>query len=455
MSFHSKSDDKKKQPLAPQGSSKSVQSKSRGQTKDVNKTTLPSIVNDALESPGQPLSNDTSELMESRFNYDFSKVRLHTDTQANQSAQALKARAYTIQNDIVFGRGQYQPTTTEGKRLMAHELTHVVQQNCSATEPAEQGKISSATDMEEETAHRFAEEAIAKNPEYNIPEAQLALSQSSPSQIQRQEIADPPDLTLRYSPSTAAVMGSETLSSFAINSPALTSTHRNQLTELAATILNLLEQYPGGIVSIVGHADATGSEPHNMRLGQQRAESVRDALIDAGVPADVITTDSAGEESLRVQTQRAEGLNRRVEISFRPEPSIQLNIPPLSLQSPTAPDPEEAQPDLELRIPPPRPETPEERIDRIIRTPPPAPPQRRSFNDLFWQSVDDGLDSIMNKFKVPDELRGLVRQGAHAAIERGAQAILDQALDSAGIQGEAREAIRQAVRAMERTPMIR
>ncbi len=63
--------------------------------------------------------------MESRFGYDFTDVRVHTDTRA---AEALNARAFTMGKDVVFGAGQYSPWTTAGKKLIAHELTHVVQQ---------------------------------------------------------------------------------------------------------------------------------------------------------------------------------------------------------------------------------------------------------------------------------------------------------------------------------------
>jgi len=79
----------------------------------------------AQRGGGQPLSAETRTFMESRFGYDFTDVRVHTDTQA---AEALNARAFTMGKDVVFGAGQYSPWTTAGKRLIAHELTHVVQQ---------------------------------------------------------------------------------------------------------------------------------------------------------------------------------------------------------------------------------------------------------------------------------------------------------------------------------------
>src|SRR5260221_419650 len=70
---------------------------------------------------------------EPRFDLDLSSVRVHTDGRAAQSAQSISAHAYTSDNDIVFGTGRYAPATQEGKRLLAHELTHVVQQRGGAT----------------------------------------------------------------------------------------------------------------------------------------------------------------------------------------------------------------------------------------------------------------------------------------------------------------------------------
>lgn len=81
-----------------------------------------------LRGLGRPLSADERNFFEPRFNRDFSDVRIHTDMHAAQSAQQINALAYTMGNHIVFNQGQYQPTSANGKRLMAHELTHVVQQ---------------------------------------------------------------------------------------------------------------------------------------------------------------------------------------------------------------------------------------------------------------------------------------------------------------------------------------
>jgi hypothetical protein len=92
---------------------------------------IPPIVNEALRSPGQPLDASARAFMEPRFGHDFSQVRVHTDSRAAESAVAVDALAYTVGSDIVFERGNYNPQTGTGRRLLAHELTHVLQQSGS------------------------------------------------------------------------------------------------------------------------------------------------------------------------------------------------------------------------------------------------------------------------------------------------------------------------------------
>jgi hypothetical protein len=89
---------------------------------------VPPIVHEMLRSPGQPLDPATSASMETLFGYNFSRVRVHTDAKAAESARAVNAQAYTIGHDIAFGLRQYAPRTPEGKKLLAHELRHVVEQ---------------------------------------------------------------------------------------------------------------------------------------------------------------------------------------------------------------------------------------------------------------------------------------------------------------------------------------
>ena len=103
----------------------------------------PASVDQALASPGRPLEPELRQDMEQRFGYNFSRVRVHSDTAAEQSAREVAANAYTAGHNIVFGAGRFAPTTLEGRRLIAHELTHVVQQRTAqltglARQPAKQ-----------------------------------------------------------------------------------------------------------------------------------------------------------------------------------------------------------------------------------------------------------------------------------------------------------------------------
>lgn len=84
---------------------------------------------DTSRPGGAPLPESMRGFFEPRLGYDFGGVRVHADGEAAESARALHARAYTVGSNIVFGAGQYAPGTHEGKRLLAHELTHVVQQS--------------------------------------------------------------------------------------------------------------------------------------------------------------------------------------------------------------------------------------------------------------------------------------------------------------------------------------
>jgi len=100
----------------------------------------------SLKGGGQPLPKSERAFFEPRFGADFSHVRIHNDSTATKMARSINSRAFTIGRDVVFGAGQYSPDTVTGKRLLAHELTHVVQQNramphCSVVQRREKGRL--------------------------------------------------------------------------------------------------------------------------------------------------------------------------------------------------------------------------------------------------------------------------------------------------------------------------
>ncbi|HEY8968605.1 MAG TPA: DUF4157 domain-containing protein [Puia sp.] len=114
-------------------------------------------VKQALQSGGQPLDGHTRSFMESRFGYDFSRVQIHDDPLAHRSSSEINALAYTHGNHIVFGAGKYRPETAAGKQLLAHELTHVVQQQSAVQTQL----IQRAAD----DTHSLQSEELAGDPE--------------------------------------------------------------------------------------------------------------------------------------------------------------------------------------------------------------------------------------------------------------------------------------------------
>jgi hypothetical protein len=117
----------------------------------------PPIVHEVLRSPGQPLDPAAREALEPRFGRDFSQVRVHSDGRAAESARAVDALAYTVGPQIVFAGGRYEPGRGAGLKLLAHELTHVVQQEGRDTSGPL--RVGPAGDAFEQEADRMAEGA--------------------------------------------------------------------------------------------------------------------------------------------------------------------------------------------------------------------------------------------------------------------------------------------------------
>lgn len=121
-----------------------------------------SRVRSALQSPGQPLEKETQSLMESRFQHNFSSVRVHTGSRAEESARALQANAYALGRDVVFGQGRYNPSSEDGLHLIAHELAHVVQQqHAPAPGPQTDLEVSEPGDAAEREAESAADQVAA------------------------------------------------------------------------------------------------------------------------------------------------------------------------------------------------------------------------------------------------------------------------------------------------------
>ena len=123
-------------------------------------------VTESLARPGTPLEPAVRRDMESALGHDFGDVRVHTDAAAATSARAVQAQAYTVGSHVVFGEGRYQPGTTEGRRTLAHELTHVVQQRqgpVDGTPVARSGlQVSDPGDPFEREAEAVADQVVQR-----------------------------------------------------------------------------------------------------------------------------------------------------------------------------------------------------------------------------------------------------------------------------------------------------
>jgi hypothetical protein len=176
-------------------------------------------VDETLHSPGEPLDESVRSPLETSFGQDFSGVRIHTDAHAAASAEAVSARAYTVGDQIAFAAGAYDPYSFEGRKLIAHELTHVAQhsggESAGATESLRVSKPSEPAETEAhsvsdrvaagETAHqsvrvdgvlaRDRDKSGAK-PEIKVPDAKpLEGPEAKPEETK--PVAEPADMTAR------------------------------------------------------------------------------------------------------------------------------------------------------------------------------------------------------------------------------------------------------------------
>lgn len=158
--------------------------------------TAPPSVTDTLAHSGQPLSGETQAFFAPRFGFDFSGVRVHDDGPAAASAHDLRAKAYTVGRHVVFNSGQYAPQTPAGMRLLAHELTHVVQQagrdrelaqreldDSELTDDADIGE--SAPVIEDDDAADGDSPVVGSSPVFDADEDSLQLKRDEAQIVQR------------------------------------------------------------------------------------------------------------------------------------------------------------------------------------------------------------------------------------------------------------------------------
>ena len=334
------------------------------ETQSLRRTTrqsedVPAIVHEVLGSTGRPLNAATRAFFEPQFGHDFSKVRVHTGARATESARSVNARAYTVGKHIVFDSAQYTDGTN--RRLLAHELAHVVQQQ-AATELLQPLRVSKSDEASEIEAEHVADQidagfpvhpsallsrpVIARQPRHGgessrEPAAERPLSR--PEEIQ-QSFNSPGEVTGSIEPVRFS------LYNFPINSAALKERHRRAIRELGSLIRQA--QARNLVVMVVGHADSSGDPVTNNPLSRRRAQAVQQILQQAAATS--VTANWAGEEQPVATNETIEGRNRnrRVDVHFyaRSRP-IPPPVPPPIIDGPPPPPPPP---------PPPQPRRPEQ-----------------------------------------------------------------------------------------------
>jgi outer membrane protein OmpA-like peptidoglycan-associated protein len=419
---------------------------------DADENNVAVSIQDVVEnSVGQPLDATTRTEMEALFGHDFSGVQMHTDPQASKSAEALDANAYTSGQDVVFAEGRYAPGTAAGKKLIAHELTHVVQQ--TAEHPLSQsgeGKSSSA-ELEATTNSVKAVSGLPAHVSHQV----------SPSSVQMQKKDDPdmvslPSLEDRLlddaSPYMASMLGSLTIEQFGLGKADIPRKDELELRRTAQRINKLLVRYGASKVYVTGHTDRVGTEENNAALGRERAGAVKAVLAEEGVPTDVIEADSKGETMPAVETrdEKPEPRNRRVVIYFatRKLPKIDLGLgselkppsllpkPPINLKVP----PEKNIPDDNTR---PRPE-----LWKSI--PPPLKGSTpKSALELFHENVTDRLvKPLVKPFSenVQKWLLEKARDAVEAGVTKGFETAVDKLETDAGTKEMLKKTIEAAIK---------
>lgn len=287
---------------------------------------MPSIVHDVLRSPGTPLDPDTRAYMEPRFGHDFSGVRLHTGSTAARSARAVNALAYTVGQDIVLGDHHYPGNSSARLGVLAHELTHTIQQSRQNHGASGSLRIGPSDDAHEHEADAQAARVLG-GAKANASSPGSGNGSAEPT-VQR--LGDltriPPGLTC------------------ATANPAPPATRErirfpNRRTDPSALDRVVIDNFivnwraAGGSVPVrvVGYASTPGTDELNWQLSCDRATSVANELMFPtagipGIPAALITIVAQGE----TVEFGAEAENRRAEIlaNFPAAPTPRPGAPP-------------------------------------------------------------------------------------------------------------------------------
>jgi outer membrane protein OmpA-like peptidoglycan-associated protein len=266
----------------------------------------PASVDRVLASAGQPLDASFRREVEPRFGADFSRVRVHSDATAAQSARDIQANAYTVGSHIVFDSGNYVPRSSTGRRLLAHELTHVLQQQPSALQRVQRSPKSSTLDL---TIGAVDSKSSDPNCQYDKGEAEKSRTPNGilPNDIEQAEF-------FQMEPQDAVV-----IADFPVDGGGLRPSTAALFRKFWAYRFSKADSKS---FEIVGYSDCVGWESRNSSLRSARTQAVASLLpgIDAHAgPENEYPSSATGPEG--------RALNRSVMIRKKAPPPKPVPVP--------------------------------------------------------------------------------------------------------------------------------
>jgi hypothetical protein len=208
---------------------------------------VPSLVSEVLRSPGQPLDRGTRAFFEPRFGYDFSRVRVHADSKATESARSLRALAFAAGQNVVFGAGRYSPHTTNGRQLLGHELAHVAQKRLNKEDDLGHEMQVQIGSSSFKTIYRASDESFRVMGLYE----------------RRADHAD-----------TIFFDWDQPDEDHSVPEEALDSEEAEKATAMASSMI----EEGVDTITLYGYASEEGSEAYNLRLVERRLRAVKNIL---------------------------------------------------------------------------------------------------------------------------------------------------------------------------------
>lgn len=279
-------------------------------------TDVPPLVHEVLSSGGRSMDTGSRRFMESRFDRDFSQVRLHTDGKAAASANALDAHAYTLGQHIVFAAGRYQPGSMEGAQLLAHELVHTQQQKHTPGGSHSTLEVGPVNDVYEHEADRLAENAMSVGG-INRSSVMAGVGNVGESTLQRacgpRAIGTPTGCAPFGGVSTTEISSRpDERFLFETGCDDFRPGHENRLKALARRVGR-------NVVDIHGFASEEGNVVFNEHLSCARIRKAESVLTGEGVPANQIRG-----RYKHGATPGARPQNRSVVIPLDEPPTIEI-----------------------------------------------------------------------------------------------------------------------------------